>query len=129
MVGYRSPKPLIRVQILVPLPYCQVVKWYTQRTLTPSFASSNLALAAIFYKRGGISRMDNLKVLRTTSTIELVEKLTKNIEGKNQSMVNLIAYELTTRIYIPASEMSFDDILYSFGYQTELQQEKKLIKK
>ena len=73
--------------------------------------------------------MDNLKVLRTTSTIELVEKLTKNIEGKNQSMVNLIAYELTTRIYIPASEMFFDDILYSFGYQTELKQEKKLIKK
>lgn len=129
MVARRSPKPQVWVQILVPpaiLPGGEVV---TQRTLTPSFASSNLALATIFYKRGGISRMDNLKVLRTTSTIELVEKLTKNIERKNQSMVNLIAYELTTRIYIPASEMSFDDILYSFGYQTELQQEKKLIKK
>ena len=71
--------------------------------------------------------MDNLKVLRTTSTIELVEKLTKNIEGKNQSMVNLIAYELTTRIYIPPSEMSFDDILHSSGYPTELQWETILL--
>lgn len=61
--------------------------------------------------------MDNLKNIRTCPTVELMDKLEKSIEENNQQFTNLIAYELTCRIYVPGSGQNFDEILLGLGYQ------------
>ena len=53
--------------------------------------------------------------LRTTSTVELMEKLSKQISPEEY---NAIIYELTCRMYVPFNDMglSFDDLLLQHGY-------------
>ena len=35
----------------------------------------------------------------------------------DQYMINAISFEIVTRIYVPFSEKSFDDLLLEYGYK------------
>ena len=51
------------------------------------------------------------------TTIELFKMLNQAIkEGKDQSVINQLAFEIVCRIYVPFSNMSFDDMLLEYGY-------------
>lgn len=62
--------------------------------------------------------MDTLTNIRTTPTVRLVQLLEDSISNSNQQLTNMLAYELTYRIYIPEGEKTFEEMLYSFGYKT-----------
>lgn len=51
-------------------------------------------------------------------TFELVELLTKSINEENQPMINVYAYELTTRLFVPNTGYTFEEILEGFGYKS-----------
>ena len=58
-----------------------------------------------------------LKELKTTPTCVLINFLFEAYENKEQGLVNIYAYELTTRIWVPNEEISFTDMLKEFGYK------------
>ena len=58
--------------------------------------------------------------MKTISTIRLLELLDKARNENNQELINLYAYELTTRVYVPNPNYTFEDVLYNFGYKMKL---------
>jgi len=56
--------------------------------------------------------------MKNIRTYELISLLTKAISEQNQQMVNMYAYELTTRLYVPDTGYTFDEILEGFGYRS-----------
>ena len=60
-------------------------------------------------------------------TVEIYHLLIDSIKNNNQSLVNIYAYELATRIYVPNNNLgtTFDDLLTSFGYYKESEVERK----
>lgn len=71
----------------------------------------------------------NIEELKTTSTIELVELWSQALIANNQSFINIYAYELAVRIWVPNKEQTFEDLLGEFGYKKiEKDNEKKKIK-
>lgn len=59
----------------------------------------------------------NLKELRTIPTCVLINLLSEAYKNEEQGLVNIYAYELTTRIWVPNEETSFTDMLKEFGYK------------
>lgn len=59
----------------------------------------------------------NLKELKTTPTCVLINFLSEAYKNEEQGLVNIYAYELTTRIWVPNKETSFTDMLKEFGYK------------
>ena len=55
-----------------------------------------------------------IKELRTASLIDLMKLLQ---EVKDQDQINIIAFEITCRMYIPFSDVSFDELLLQMGYR------------
>ena len=71
----------------------------------------------------------NIEELKTTSTIKLVELWSQALIANNQSFINIYAYELAARIWVPNQEQTFEDLLEKFGYKKiEKDNEKKKIK-
>lgn len=60
---------------------------------------------------------------RNLPTIELIDIMNKASGEGKQTEVNMYAYELACRLYVPFSDVSFDDILLSLGY-VNLKEEK-----
>ena len=58
-----------------------------------------------------------LKELKTIPTCVLINFLSEAYENEEQELVNIYAYELTTRIWVPNEEISFTDMLKEFGYK------------
>lgn len=58
-----------------------------------------------------------LKELKTTPTCVLINFLSEAYKNEEQGLVNIYAYELTTRIWVPNEEISFTDMLKEFGYK------------
>ena len=50
-------------------------------------------------------------------TYELVSLLTEAINMGNQELINMYAYELATRLYVPNTGYTFEEILDGFGYR------------
>ena len=50
-------------------------------------------------------------------TLDLVELLTKLINEQNQPMINVYAYELATRLFVPNTDHTFEEMLKGFGYK------------
>lgn len=72
-----------------------------------------------------------LDELRTTPTIQLINDISEWEKQGNQAMVNILAYELACRIYVPNDNISFENMLADFGYkrlEEEKRQQKKLVK-
>ena len=59
----------------------------------------------------------NLEELRKVPTKDLIGHLNAALAMGNQSSVNLYAYELTYRIYVPNDDVSFEEMLEKFGYK------------
>lgn len=58
-----------------------------------------------------------IEELRATPTVQLIDILKQAENIGEQGMVNIIAYELTCRIYVPYSGADFDSILGTFGFK------------
>lgn len=71
-----------------------------------------------------------LDELRTTPTIQLINDISEWEKQGNQAMVNILAYELACRIYVPNDKISFENMLADFGYKRleKEGQQKKLVK-
>ena len=59
----------------------------------------------------------NLKELKTTPTCVLINFLSEAYKNEEQGLVNIYAYELAARIWVPNEEISFTDMLKEFGYK------------
>lgn len=58
-------------------------------------------------------RLDALKTVPTVKLIQLISNASNNGE---QDLVNIYAYELTYRIWVPNEEETFEEMLKKFGY-------------
>lgn len=68
--------------------------------------------------------MDNIKTIPTTTLIYVL------YETKEQSMINMLAYELACRVYVPDNKIkTFEELLTDFGYRTEEKQKVKKLTK
>lgn len=59
----------------------------------------------------------NLKELKTTQTCVLINFLSEAYKNEEQGLVNIYAYELAARIWVPNKKTSFTDMLKEFGYK------------
>lgn len=66
--------------------------------------------------------------LRTIPTCIIIDELCKADKEGNQKLINIYAYELAYRIYIPNDKNTFEKILTDFGYK-KIEKEKILTKK
>lgn len=55
--------------------------------------------------------------MKNKTTVELVTLLTEAINVGNQELINMYAYELATRLYVPNTGYTFEEILEGFGYR------------
>lgn len=55
----------------------------------------------------------NLKELKLASLPELIESMYMT---EDQRILNIIAYEMTCRMYVPFGETSFEELLLKNGY-------------
>lgn len=60
--------------------------------------------------------MERLEEFKTTPTVTLINMLCEAEKNDNQKLVNICAYELATRIWVPNKEKDFKTILLEFGY-------------
>lgn len=60
------------------------------------------------------------------TTIELVEKLTNAINIQNQELINIYAYELACRLYVPNKGYNIDDLMAGFGYKEIIKDDKQI---
>lgn len=55
--------------------------------------------------------------MKDKTTKELIMLLTGAMKTQNQDLINMCAYELTTRLYVPNDTYTFEDTLEGFGYK------------
>ena len=64
--------------------------------------------------------------LKTIPTIQLVDLLIEANKNNSQELVNIYAYELAKRIYVPTKNgATFEELLINFGYSFESKVEKE----
>lgn len=61
--------------------------------------------------------MERLEEFKTIPTVTLINMLCESEQQGNQEMVNICAYELASRIWVPNEEKDFSKMLYEFGYE------------
>jgi hypothetical protein len=61
--------------------------------------------------------MQNLKIFEKVPTIDIIKLLSDADEQGLQEYVNVCAYELACRIYVPNKSISFVKLLDDFGYK------------
>ena len=59
----------------------------------------------------------NNQTLKTTPTVQLIDILTKAEKEGNQDLVNIVAWELAFRIYVPNPETTIGEMAVEFGYK------------
>lgn len=69
--------------------------------------------------------MDNIKTIPTKNLIYIL------CEATDQNIINIIAYELACRIYVPDNNqgITFEQLLNEFGYKTKEENIKQLKRK
>lgn len=60
--------------------------------------------------------MERLEEFKTTPTVTLINMLCESEKNGEQKLVNICAYELACRIWVPNKEKDFKTMLYEFGY-------------
>ncbi len=61
----------------------------------------------------------NTHKLKTTPTANLITLLDDSEIKQDQSLTNIVAFELACRIYVPNTETTFDELLGKLGYKEE----------
>ena len=69
--------------------------------------------------------MQRYEELLTTPTCTLINYLSMAEEKGNQTLVNICAYELACRLYVPNKGVDFDKLVAGFGYK---EQEEEVVK-
>ena len=57
---------------------------------------------------------DNVRVMSLLNLVELLYTL------ENQEQINVVAYELTCRMYVPFGDVTFEELLLKNGYVPNL---------
>ena len=60
--------------------------------------------------------MERLDEFKKTPTVTLINMLSESEKAGEQRLVNICAYELACRIWVPNAEKDFKTMLYEFGY-------------
>lgn len=55
--------------------------------------------------------------MKNKKTFELIELLTNSIKTQNQALINMYAFELACRLYVPNKDTTFEELLEGFGYR------------
>jgi hypothetical protein len=70
--------------------------------------------------------MERLKEFETTPTCMLINMLSDAEQKDEQEIVNICAYELACRVYVPNKQITFTQMLKDFGYKSlTLEQEEQ----
>ncbi len=54
--------------------------------------------------------------LKTTPTYQLINMLNQAAQAEAQDLVNIVAWELAGRIWVPNDEITFEQMASDFGY-------------
>ena len=66
-----------------------------------------------------------LEELKKTPTVKLIDYIAAAEKEGSQYWVNIFAYELATRVYVPGNSVStFEELLEKFGYKIFDEQKK-----
>lgn len=71
----------------------------------------------------------NNSSIKTTSTIKLIEILDIAIQNEEQDLVNIIAYEMATRLWVPNDKITLEQIAIDLGYREQEEKGKTLSKR
>ena len=55
--------------------------------------------------------------MKQLKTFEIIEHLTQAMKTQDQRLINMYAYELATRLYVPNTGHTFEELLDGFGYR------------
>jgi hypothetical protein len=67
--------------------------------------------------------------LKTTPTYQLINILNLAAQASQQDLVNIVAYELASRIWVPNEEITLEQMATDFGYVKPEEDQKVLRKK
>jgi len=67
--------------------------------------------------------------LKTTPTYQLINILNLAAQASQQDLVNIVAYELASRIWVPNEEITLEQMATDFGYIKPEEDQKVLRKK
>ena len=67
--------------------------------------------------------------LKTTPTYQLINILNLAAQALQQDLVNIVAYELASRIWVPNEEITLEQMATDFGYIKPEEDQKVLRKK
>lgn len=67
--------------------------------------------------------------LKTTPTYQLINILNLVAQASQQDLVNIVAYELASRIWVPNEEITLEQMATDFGYIKPEEDQKVLRKK
>ena len=71
----------------------------------------------------------NNSSIKTIPTNKLIDILDIAIQNEEQDLVNIIAYEIATRLWVPNDKITLEQMAADFGYKKEIEEEKKLSKR
>lgn len=59
---------------------------------------------------------NNNNKLKTTPTYMLISVLDQAVQNQEQDIINLVAWELANRIWIPNDKITLEEMAIEFGY-------------
>ncbi len=71
----------------------------------------------------------NNSSIKTTPTNKLIDILDIAIQNEEQDLVNIIAYEIATRLWVPNDKITLEQMAISFGFKEKEDKEKTLSKR
>ena len=71
----------------------------------------------------------NNSSIKTTPTNKLIDILDIAIQNEEQDLVNIIAYEIATRLWVPNDKITLEQIAISFGFKEQEEKGKTLSKR
>ena len=66
----------------------------------------------------------NNSSIKTTPTNKLIDILDIAIQNEEQDLVNIIAYEIATRLWVPNDKITLEQMAIDFGFKEQEQEEK-----
>ena len=64
--------------------------------------------------------------MKQLKTFEIIEHLTQAMKTQDQRLINMYAYELATRLFVPDTGHTFEELLEGFGYKKTEQDPKQI---
>ncbi len=71
----------------------------------------------------------NNSSIKTTPTNKLIDILDIAIQNEEQDLVNIIAYEIATRLWVPNDKITLEQMAISFGFKEQEEKGKTLSKR